>query len=55
MYSVDRVDVTPDMEIWADWTAMGCAAPLAHCYISSRISTVATLYQVRRVKNPREA
>ena len=41
MYSVDRVDVTPEIEKQAEWATLANAA---HCSISSETSTVSTLY-----------
>ena len=45
LYSVDRVDVEPEIKKRAKKAPLACAAPAAHCSISSAISTLSTLYQ----------
>ena len=44
--TLDRVDVTPEMEKWARRAALACAARLAHCSISGAASTLSSLYIV---------
>ena len=43
-YSVDNVDVRPEMEKEDEWAAMASAALSAQRSISSAISTLSTLY-----------
>ena len=43
MYSVAMVDVTQEMEYWAEWAALASAAHFARYSISCVTSTIATL------------
>ena len=40
------VDVTQEMEVWAEWAALSSAALSAHYSISCVTSTIATLYEM---------
>ena len=44
--SVAMVDVTQEMEQWAEWAALSSAALSAHYSISCVTSTIATLYEM---------
>ena len=46
---MDRVDDTPEMKKQAEWAAPASAARLAHCSISSAISTISALYYVLEI------
>ena len=47
IYSVDRVDVAQEIEKRAKWAAQASAARSANRSMSSAISTLSPLYQVR--------